>query len=255
MPRAVTFRDGVGWVVGSCRLVVRKPHYWIACAVLLFAWAGPVSFVPVAGNYLRSFLGGLWGAFLLTLTHTQVSEGKISLRRALSLLAPALPTLLWLCAVPVAIFAFVDLPILRIIATDREFEVYALSRLHNGHPRFVVDLVHTVVLTLACLPFEFAVPLAIFGGCSAYAALRKSIEAFALSPAVYVALVIVGVVVPHSLATAFGMGGVALFLIVVTLLLPAQYLMFRSAFAEVSAPSDASTTLPPRPPPPEAAPS
>ncbi|MGZ5084294.1 MAG: hypothetical protein ACXWHA_13245, partial [Usitatibacter sp.] len=106
-----------------------------------------------------------------------------------------------------------------------------------------------------CLPFDFAAPLAIFGGCSAYAALRKSIEAFALAPSVYVVLAIVGVVIPHTLAAIFGIGGVALFLVVVMLLQPALYLMFRSAFAEVSAPSDASTTLPPRPPPPEAAPS
>jgi hypothetical protein len=241
--------------VNSCRLVVRKPHYWIGCAVLLFAWAGPISFVPVAGNYLRSFLGELWLALLLTLAYTQAFEGKISLRRAFSLLGPALATLPWLCAVPLAIFAFIDLPVLRMIATDTEFEVYALSRLHNGQPRVMVDLVHTLVLTLACMPFEFAAALAIFGGCSAYTALRKSFAAFALSPAVYVAFGVVGLVVPHTVAAALGLGGIALFLVVETLLLPAQYLMFRSAFAEASKPSDSPTSSPPGPLPPEAAPS
>jgi hypothetical protein len=220
------------WFVASSRLVIRKPHYWIPFAVLLFGSALPISLVPIAGNYLRTFYGGLCGALILTLAHTQVSEGGISLRRAFSLLAPAFPTLLWLCAIPVAIFAFIDLPVIRMIATDAEFEVYAFSRLHNAHPRLMVDVVHTAVLTLACTLFEFSVPLAIFARCTALSALRKSMAAFALAPAVYVAFVLATVVVPHTLAAAWGIAGILLFFVFVTLLLPVAYFMFASAFAE-----------------------
>jgi hypothetical protein len=232
MPRAVSFRDLAGWFVASSRLVIRKPHYWIPFAVLLFGLALPISLVPIAGNYLRTFYGGLCGALMLTLAHTQVSEGGISVRRAFSLLGPAFPTLLWLCAIPVAIFAFIDLPVIRMIATDAEFEVYAFTRLHNARPRLIVDVVHTAVLTLACMPFEFAVPLAIFARCNASLALRKSMTAFALAPAVYGAFGLATVVIPHTLAAVWGVPGILLFFVFVTLLLPVLYFMFGSAFAE-----------------------
>jgi hypothetical protein len=232
IPRAVSFRDAAGWFVNSGRLVIRKPHYWIPFAVLLFASWFAITLVPIAGNYLRTFYGGFCWALALALAHTQVSEGGISVRRAFSLLAPAFPALLRLCAFEVAIFAFIDLPVIRMIATDAEFEVYAFSRLENGQARLIVDLVHTTVVTLASLVFEFAIPLAILGDCSALTALRKSLEAFLLAPAVYVAFGLATVVIPHTLATTLGIAGILLFLAVVTLLLPAQYFMFASAFAQ-----------------------
>lgn len=229
-PRRVRFRDIASWISQSCGLVFRKPLYWISVAILLWAVAIAITFVPIVGNYLRMVYSGLFGALTLALAFTQLSGEGISLRRALSILAPVLPALLVLSLLDLALFAFIDLPVLRAIATDREFDVYALTALRNGSARHSVDLVHTIVLTLASSVFGFAAPLVMFSGSSLWSALRGSVAAFALSFPVYVTYDVVTVIIPHTLAATVGIPGIALFLIIAILLTPSGIFMYRSAF-------------------------
>jgi hypothetical protein len=231
-PRAARFRDMKDWFASSFRLVVRKPGYWVPFTILLYASVVPLGFVPVAGNYLRGFLGTLWGAFAIALAYTQAGEGRISVSRSFSLLARSLPALVVLSLVQVALIALAELPVLRLIATDREFEVYALSRLQNGPARFGVDLAHTTIVVLASSLMGFATPLVVLSGRSVREALRKSVAAFARAPMVYVTFGLLGWVLPHALATTLGIPGILVFLAVVILLGPVEYLVYRSVFPE-----------------------
>jgi hypothetical protein len=220
------------WFASSFRLVARKPGYWVPLTILVFASAVPLTFVPVAGNYLRGFVGDLWGAFAVALAYTQAREGRISVGRSFSLLARALPALVVLCVVQVALIALAELPALRLIATDREFQLYALSRMQNGPARFGVDLAHTTIVTLATSALGFAIPLVVLSGSSVWGALRKSVAAFARAPMVYVTFGALGLILPHSLATTLGIPGILVFLAVVVLLTPVEYFVYRSAFPE-----------------------
>ncbi len=110
--------------------------------------------------------------------------------------------------------------------------MYALSRLQNGPARFGVDLAHPTIVVLALSVPGFATPLVVLSGSSVWEALRKSAAAFALAPTAYVTFGLLGLVVPHSLATTLGIPGILLFLAVVVLLTPVEYFVYRSAFPE-----------------------
>jgi len=227
--RPATFVDLWSWVLGSAQLVARKPGYWLAFVVLLFALAVPITFVPLAGNYLRGFLGALFGAFAVALAHSQAGEGRISVRRSFSIVVRAFPALVLLSLIQVAVNAAGELPVLRVIATDREFSIYALSDMHAGPARFGVDLVHTTIVAVVSSVLGFAVPLVLLSGASAFESIRGSATAFAKAPAVYLTFVLLGLVLPHSLVT-LGLPGILVFFAVAFLLTPAQYLMYRSVF-------------------------
>jgi len=219
-----------GWISQGCRLTLRKPAYWLSLAIATWVPAIAITFVPVAGNYLRTFISTFIGALALALAFTQLSEEGISWRRAVSIVVRAGPALFVLSMLDVALFALVDLPVIRAIATDREFDLYALTALGNGSARPLVDLVHTLVLTLASSVFQFAAPLVMFSGSSLWQALRGSVTAFALSFPVYVAYDVLTVVIPHSLVATVGIAGAALFLVIAILLTPSGIFVYRSAF-------------------------
>jgi hypothetical protein len=228
-PRRVSLRDVGPWFADSARLVARKPGYWVMYVVLLFACVVPFFFVPIAGNYLRGLVGPLVAAFGIALAYTQAAEGRISARRAFSLVVPRIPALLGVALAVLVAAEAAELPVLAMIADDREFGMYALSRMQGGTARFGVDLVHTLIVTLVETALGFAIPLVIVEGCSPWSALRRSLAAFALSPIPYLAFMLVGFVIPHSLAY-LGLPGVALFLVAAVLISPSGYVLYRAAF-------------------------
>ena len=227
--RPATFVDLRSWILDSARLVARKPVYWLALVFLIFGLAVPITFVPVAGNYLRGFLADLFGAFAVALAHSQACEGRISVQRASSIVARALPSVVVLSLIQVAVNAAAELPVLRLIATDHEFALYAFSNMHAGPARFGVDLAHTTIVAVVSSVLGFAVPLVVLSGASVAESIRGSAAAFVKAPAVYLAFMMIGLVLPHSLVV-LGLPGVLVFLVVVFLLTPAQYLMYRSVF-------------------------
>ena len=123
-----------GWIASSCRLVADKPGYWLPLTLLLFVVAVPFTFVPVAGNWLRAIAGDLCGAVLFALAYTHVAEGGISLRRALALVGPVVPTLLAIAIVVTAVEQAVELAVLRAIASDEEFALYAYAAIPRHQP-------------------------------------------------------------------------------------------------------------------------
>jgi hypothetical protein len=212
--------------------VADKPGYWLPLTVLLFAVAVPFTFVPVAGNWLRAIAGYLFGAVLFAVACTQAAEGGISLRRALALVGPAVPTLLAIAFVVTAVEQAVELPVLRAIASDEEFALYAYAAIPRHQPRPAIDLVHSIIGVFVPTVFAFAGPLAILHSVRAAAALRASAAAFALSPATYLGFTVAAVLAPHSLIY-LGLIGILAFLAIVLLLGPSGYLVFRSAFGEI----------------------
>jgi hypothetical protein len=230
VPRRVPVRAIGEWIASSCRLVVRKPQYWVTGCLVFFATVIAVSFVPLVGIWLRVIGGGLVVAFLIALAHTQAVERRISARRALSRLAGAMPTVVAILLLQFVVSEAVELPVLYVIATPDEFDAYAFAR-QGVHPRPLVDLVHSVLVFGIETVFAFAVPLALFDGRRAVQAMRLSAVAFALSPAAYLAFIAIAGVIPHSLAY-LGVTGALAFIAIAVFVLPSNYFLFRSAFGE-----------------------
>ncbi|HZZ93079.1 MAG TPA: hypothetical protein VFE23_10990 [Usitatibacter sp.] len=232
VPRPVPYSAIAAWIASSCRLVVRKAHYWVALDLLLFACAIALTFVPWIGNWLRGIAGQVSGAFLLALAHSQATERHISVRRALSMVDAVLPTVLLISVLQVALFEAVELPILYAIATPEEFAVYAFSDLRAAHPRPAVDLVHSAIGIALGTVFAFAVPLALFERTGAVRSLRLSVAAFARSPGVYLVFAVATALVPHSLAY-LGAAGALFFIALEIFVVAAGYFAFRSAFGDL----------------------
>jgi hypothetical protein len=211
-------------------MVVRKPHYWLPWTLLYFVLMGCVTYVPVVGHWLRVIVGDVYAAALLALAYTQAGEGRISPRRALALVRPAVPTLVLIALFTMAVEQVVELPILRAIATDDEFALYAFARM-GTQARHEIDLVHSVIGFLVTTPLALAAPLAVLHRMRFHGALRLSFAAFMLSPGVYLGFFVAVGLAVHSLAYLGPLGALAL--IAIELLFgPAGYLVFRSAFGE-----------------------